>query len=279
MSALPLSDDDRRRFERDGVLVLPGFYDAERDVEPVQRGIHAVIGEVMRRHGVPDTRAPWSPVTFDDGYLGLIAADRRWGGEVYDAVKQIPAFVRLVGHPDNEALMRALRPGCVPGLAAGGHGIRIDNPDEDRYRAHWHQEYPAQLRSLDGVVFWSPLLAITPELGPVTLCPGSHREGPLPVREEAVGARSGAYALRLADEAAVVGRHPQLAPLTRPGDLVVMDFLLVHASGFNRAGRPRWSMQFRYFNFAEPTGRAHGWKGSYAAGVDFRRIHPELCVA
>jgi hypothetical protein len=279
MSALPLSDDDRRRFERDGVLVLPGFYDAERDVEPVQRGIHAVIGEVMRRHGVPDTRAPWSPATFDDGYLGLIAADRRWGGEVYDAVKQIPAFVRLVGHPDNEALVRALRPGCVPGLAAGGHGIRIDNPDEDRYRAHWHQEYPAQLRSLDGVVFWSPLLAITPELGPVTLCPGSHREGPLPVREEAVGARSGAYALRLADEAAVVGRHPQLAPLTRPGDLVVMDFLLVHASGFNRAGRPRWSMQFRYFNFAEPTGRAHGWKGSYAAGVDFRRIHPELCVA
>jgi hypothetical protein len=238
-----------------------------------------VIGEVMRRHGVPDTRAPWSPATFDDGYLGLIAADRRWGGEVYDAVKQIPAFVRLVGHPDNEALVRALRPGCVPGLAAGGHGIRIDNPDEDRYRAHWHQEYPAQLRSLDGVVFWSPLLAITPELGPVTLCPGSHREGPLPVREEAVGARSGAYALRLADEAAVVGRHPQLAPLTRPGDLVVMDFLLVHASGFNRAGRPRWSMQFRYFNFAEPTGRAHGWKGSYAAGVDFRRIHPELCVA
>jgi hypothetical protein len=279
MSALPLSDDDRRRFERDGVLVLPGFYDAERDVEPVQRGIHAVIGEVMRRHGVPDTRAPWSPATFDDGYLGLIAADRRWGGEVYDAVKQIPAFVRLVGHPDNEALVRALRPGCVPGLAAGGHGIRIDNPDEDRYRAHWHQEYPAQLRSLDGVVFWSPLLAITPELGPVTLCPGSHREGPLPVREEAVGARSGAYALRLADEAAVVGRHPQVAPLTRPGDLVVMDFLLVHASGFNRAGRPRWSMQFRYFNFAEPTGRAHGWKGSYAAGVDFRRIHPELCVA
>jgi hypothetical protein len=279
MSALPLSDDDRRRFERDGVLVLPGFYDAERDVEPVQRGIHAVIGEVMRRHGVPDTRAPWSPATFDDGYLGLIAADRRWGGEVYDAVKQIPAFVRLVGHPDNEALVRALRPGCVPGLAAGGHGIRIDNPDEDRYRAHWHQEYPAQLRSLDGVVFWSPLLAITPELGPVNLCPGSHREGPLPVREEAVGARSGAYALRLADEAAVVGRHPQVAPLTRPGDLVVMDFLLVHASGFNRAGRPRWSMQFRYFNFAEPTGRAHGWKGSYAAGVDFRRIHPELCVA
>jgi len=37
-------------------------------------------------------------------------------------------------------------------------------------------------------------------------------------------------------------------------------------------------MQFRYFDFSEPTGMAHGWKGSFAAGVDFKKIHPELCV-
>ena len=38
------------------------------------------------------------------------------------------------------------------------------------------------------------------------------------------------------------------------------------------------SLKQEYFNFAEPTGRAHGWKGSFAAGVDFRSIHPELCA-
>jgi hypothetical protein len=37
-------------------------------------------------------------------------------------------------------------------------------------------------------------------------------------------------------------------------------------------------MQFRYFNFLEPTGQSHGWKGSFAAGVDFASIHPELVV-
>ena len=164
-------------FARDGVLVLPGFYDLEAEIEPIWRGIHAVIGQVMQRHGVPDTRLPYQASRFDAGYAALIAANRSWGGEVYDAVKQIPAFVRLVAHPANEAAMRALRPGCVPGVAAGGYGMRIDNPNEDRFRAQWHQEYPAQLRSLDGVVFWSPLLPITPELGPVQLCPGSAPRG------------------------------------------------------------------------------------------------------
>ena len=57
-----------------------------------------------------------------------------------------------------------------------------------------------------------------------------------------------------------------------------MDFLLIHASGYNKSERALWSMQFRYFNYLEKTGLNHGWKGGFASGVDFRNIHPELCV-
>jgi Phytanoyl-CoA dioxygenase (PhyH) len=273
-----LSEDQRATFATDGVLVLPGFYDPASEVEPVQRGIHDVIGQVMARHGITDDRPSYQASEFDAGYAEVIALNRSYGGEVYDAVKQIPAFMRLVTHPANEQVVRELRRGCVPGLAAGGYGIRIDNPGEDRFRAQWHQEYPAQLRSLDGVVFWSPLVPITADLGPVTACLGSHREGAVPVRVGTGGGRQGAYALELHEEAARVARYRQEAPLTVPGDLILLDFLLLHASGHNRAQRSRWSMQFRYFNFAEATGRGHGWQGSYAAGVDFRVIHPELCV-
>lgn len=275
-----LTTTQRATFADEGVLVLAGFYDLARDIQPVQRGIHDIVGQVMARHDLPDDRPAFVPDRFDSGYLDLIRRDRTLGAEIYDAVKQLPAFVRLVAHPDHERLMRELRPACVPGVAGGGSGIRIDNPGEDHFRALWHQEYPAQLRSLDGVVFWAPLVAVTPELGPVQFCLGSHREGARPVNAGKAGdpLRKGAYALTLKDEEALLARYPHSAPLTQPGDLVIVDFLTLHASGRNRGLRSRWSMQFRYFNFAEPTGRAHGWKGSFAAGVDFRTVHPELCA-
>lgn len=275
-----LTNQQVAQFQNDGVLVIPDFYRVE-NILPVQRGIYDVIGQVMLKNGVPDTRDAFCPEQFDQGYMDLIKQNRAWGGEVYDAIKQIPAFVRLVAHASHEALLSELRPGALPGLAGAGYGIRIDNPYEDKFRAMWHQEYPAQLRSPDGLVFWSPLIPITQELGPVVFCPGSHKEGPLPVCEadpENAG-RSGAYALKLKDEESLIAKYAKLAPLTQPLDLVIIDFLVLHASGYNRGSRPRWTMQFRYFNFAEPTGRSHAWRGSYAAGVDFRKIHPELFVS
>jgi hypothetical protein len=276
---MQLSPAQIEEFQSEGFLVIGGFYDPA-EIQAVQAGIHAIIGAVMARHRVEDARPAFAPETFDAGYMDLIRTNRAWGGEVYDLVKEIPAFNRLIAHPAHEHLMRQLRAGAIPGLTAGGSGIRIDNPNEDRFRAMWHQEYPAQLKSPDGLVFWSPLIDISADLGPVMLCPGSQREGPIAVchADPENAGRSGAYALKLAGEDQLLARYETVAPLSKPGDLVVLDFLVLHASGFNRSDRPRWSMQFRYYNLANPTGQGHGWKGSYAAGVDFRTIHPELFV-
>lgn len=274
-----LTPEQITQFLRDGVLIVRDFYQ-NFDILSIQHKIYDVIGQVMAKNGVADKRASFTPADFDQGYMELIKLNRAWGGEVYDAVKQIPAFIRLVTHPTHEAIFCQLREGALPGVAGGGYGIRIDNPFEDKYRAMWHQEYPAQLRSMDGLVFWSPLVPVTEDLGPVVFCPGSQLEGPLPVcnADPENSGRSGAYALMLNGEEEVLAKYSKLAPLTGPRDLIIADFLVLHASGYNRSNRPRWSMQFRYFNFAESIGRSHGWQGSYAAGLDFREIHPELYV-
>jgi hypothetical protein len=274
--------DEKRvvEFRENGVLIVESFYDFARDIVPIQEDIYRVIGQVMARHDVSDRRRPFSPGSFDDGYNSLIAIDRSYGGEVYDAVKQIPAFVRLVGHPVHEQVFKTLRPGSIPGIAAGGYGIRIDNPNEERFRAPWHQEYPAQLRSIDGLAFWSPLISMSPELGPVEFCLGSHREGLVPVhtRDPKNPEKSGAYALTLKNEENLLRKYKKGSPLAKPGDLIIIDFLVLHSSGYNVSKRSRWSMQFRYFNFNEPTGMRYGWKGSFASGFDFRTVHPDLCV-
>ena len=276
----PVPTEARAAFARDGVVVLPGFYDVATEIAPIWADIQAVIQMVSARWGLrPPVGLP-DQDGFDGGLLALAAQDRRAVGDVYDAIKQIPAFVRLVASCRHDALFRALRPGSMPGVAAGGAGIRIDLPHEERFRAPWHQDYPAQLRSLDGLVFWSPLVPMTPALGPVRFALGSQHDGPVPVhtRDPLAPDRSGAYALRLSDEAARLARYVEVAPLVQPGDLVVIDYLTLHASGQNVGERARWSMQMRWFNFLEPTGQGYGWKGSFAAGVDLRTVHPELVV-
>lgn len=264
------------RMERDGYVVIPGFYDVERDIVPIREGIRNIIQLVSTKHGV-DVPCATPEEALAEGYQALIAANRAWGAEVYDAVKQLPAFMRLVAHPANQDVVQHLRPKFLPGLAAGGYGIRIDSPAEEKFRAYWHQEFPAQLRSLDGIVFWSPLVEIKPEMGPVELCVGSHKDGLVPVCNDEGGVgRSGAYALRLEDEQERISRYERLAPLTRPGDLILLDFLTLHQSGYNRSARSRWSMQFRYFNFADPVGIEISWQGSFASGNDFSDVMTRL---
>ena len=280
MTSSLLKQSQIKEFLRDGVLVIPNFYDTRSAIVPIQRGIYDIIGLLVKKYDLDIDRPAFSPDRFDTGYQRLIAADRAYGGEVYDAVKQIPAFMRLVSEPSNEKLFAELRTNSQPALAAGGYGIRIDNPCEDRFKANWHQEYPAQLRSPDGLVFWTPLVPVIPELGPVEICAGSHKDGPVPVltSDPRNAEKQGAYSLTLQGESELLERYEHVAPLTKPGDLIVIDFMTLHASGDNRTERSRWTVQFRYFNFCNQTGIEHGWKGSYAAGVNFRTVHPELCA-
>lgn len=265
-------------FRDDGILLLRGFYDVQTGITPILEDIRQIIELLCIKYRVEaPTHTPEQAMT--EGFMALIRRHRAYGGEVYDAVKQIPAFMQLVSDARNSGLFRELRNGSIPGLAAGGYGIRIDCPGEALYRAPWHQEFPAQLRSLDGIVFWTPLVPIRPALGPVEVCIGSHREGIVPVRTSLDSEQQGAYALRLDAEAERLARYEHQAPLTDPGDLLLMDFLTLHQSGENSDLFPRWSIQFRYFNFADPLGVKISWKGSFAGGEDFRAILGQADVA
>lgn len=267
-------------FESKGFLILRNFYDRIQTVGSIQEAIRSMIKQVAKRHGLSELMPSSHGAPFDAGFNELIAVDRRHGSEVYDLIKQAPGLFSLIGDRRHEQIFRDLRPGSVPAVAGGGYGIRIDNPEEDRFRVQWHQEYPAQLRSVNGLVYWTPLVEMTASLGPVQLAPYSHTEGPLPVRvSNGDGGRSGAYSIFLANEEEILSRYSIEAPILASGDLLVMDFLLLHASGFNTDRRSRWSIQFRYFDLDEPVGMTNGWVGSFANGVDFSVVHPELLVS
>jgi hypothetical protein len=275
MSSSELRDEQRRDFLDEGMLVIRNFFDLESEIRPIQRGIYEVIGLVAQRHGVDIDRELFAGDNFDSGYLELIANRRDLGGEVYDLVKQIPAFLRLVASVRTEKLFRSLRNTDVPGIGTASYGIRIDNPFEEKFRSQWHQEFLFQPQSLDGIVFWTPLVPVTDPLGPVVICRKSHRDGLCVYNKgKAYAEKTGAYRIGIDDEEQVVSRYPKVAPLSSPGDLILMDFLTIHQSGFNVSQRSRWSIQYRLFNYRDETGMRIGWKASVTAGSDVERIFP-----
>lgn len=274
-----LSDEQVSLFNKNGFIVLKGFYDIDNQIDPILHAIYEIIGICLEKNNIEIDRKPFSRTHFDHGYQALIKKDRSIGGVVYDAVKQIPAFQRLVSCQKHEDLVKQLRKTNLAGIASGGSGIRIDNPAENQYQAPWHQEFPAQLRSLDGLIFWSPLRNLTPQLGPVEICPQSQQEGIIPVYSDSQeSGKSGAYALRLENEEQLIAKYKSTAPLANQGDLVLMDWLVLHRSGTNSSAESRWTMQIRYFNFMDQLGISKDWKGSFANGVDFRDVFPELIL-
>ena len=275
----PLSPQARAHFAEKGYVALPGFYDPAADIAPIQEGIRRIVATVCQKYGVD---APCSTATeaMTLAYPALIARDRSWGGEVYDAVKQIPAFMRLVAKRANDDLFRALRPGSDPGIAAGGYGIRIDNPGEERFRAHWHQEFPSQLRSSDGIVFWTPAAARVGGTGPGPDCgriarrrgrSRSYRDG-----------KGGGGDRRLCPASG--SRRRTYCPLPQGGPAVPTgrsdtdgfhDLASIRRKhrGLSALEHPVPPVQFR-----RSTRDPHRLRGSFAAGLDFAAILPELAV-
>jgi len=273
-----LSQAQKNIFYQNGILVYKNFFKLKKEIEPIQYGIYHIIGLVIQRHGLEITQADFSPENFDSGYQELIAHKRSIGGEVYDAIKQLPAFLRLVTSARSEKLFTELRSTDLAGIAAAGYGIRIDNPFEEQYRSQWHQEFVHQPQSQDGIVLWTPLLPVTQEMGPVMACLGSHQDGLRNYSQAAYADKIGAYQIGLLNAEQITSSYQQTAPLTEPGDVIIMDYLTIHQSGFNVSKRPRWSIQFRLFNFKDPTGMEIGWKASVTVGTNIAAIFPKNVV-
>jgi hypothetical protein len=279
MSGIILNEAQILEFSTNGVLLIRNFFNMESEIVPIQRSIYEIIGLVMDRHGLEIPRKSFEPQWFDNGYLELLKADRSFGAEIYDVVKQIPAFLRLISSSRLDMLFSQLRGTDLPGIGAASYGIRIDNPCEEMYRSQWHQEFLFQPQSMDGIVIWTPLVEIKENMGPVIVCVGSHKDGLRQVSKQRDFAyKQGAYKIGIVNDEDIVKNYEQIAPLTVPGDLLLMDFLTIHQSGYNVSKRSRWTCQSRFFNFREPNGMKIGWKASVTSGTDIESIFNKYFV-
>ena len=267
--------EDVQTLRRDGVVVIRDVFPIDDLIKPLRRDIERLVdvalGEPLR---APNDYA--GDESFDLKYRTLLKADRRRAGAVYDAVKHTEAFNRLVSAPFCFQAFQEARNAKMPAAASAGCGVRSNNPSEDRFLAPWHQDFHTQGRSPEGLVFWTPLVTVDETMGPVEFCIGSHKPGVRRVRVNPE--EKSIYELeidRLADE---LESWDRAAPLTKPGDLVLIDFRTIHRSQLNRSDRPLWSAQLRYFDLAETDGAASGWPGPRFGRMALADSHPQLVI-
>jgi ectoine hydroxylase-related dioxygenase (phytanoyl-CoA dioxygenase family) len=267
---------DLKAWHRDGALGLRGWLDVEKYIAPLQRQIRAVIDLTRARCGLPASEGE----PFDAGLPELLRADRKAVGKLYDAVRKLPAYFAIAAAPPVWKLVARCMQTDLPGWYSQGSGIRMDHPGEDQYLSPWHQEYPTHLGSLDMLVVWLPIVPVDEAVGSVIFCPGSHREGLMPVHldDPLNSNRNGSKAMEIAGIDRYLRQYPETSIDTEPGDAIILHGLTLHRSRPNQSPRTRWSIQLRYFNYRNETGQRHFWTGGMLAGTDLRAIHPDMVV-
>jgi hypothetical protein len=96
--------------------------------------------------------------------LRLSLLDRAFLSDLYDASKQIPAFLRLASCREFEELYGLLRQTDRVGIGDRSYGVRFDLPNEDMFRSRWHQEYASNPQSMDGLALWIPLVVMAEDM-------------------------------------------------------------------------------------------------------------------
>jgi hypothetical protein len=259
-----------------GVVMLPGFLDVPTLFAPLWRQIRGVIDLCRAECGLPTSEGE----AFDSGLPELVATNRQVAGKVYDAVRKLPAYYAIAGSPAIWELVSHLMDTDLPGWYAQGSGIRMDHPGEDQFLSPWHQEYVFHLNSLDLLSLWITVVPVDETVGSVIFCPGSQREGLLPLYldDPLNSNRNSAKATEIADIDRYVAEYPEFSTDTVPGDVVALHGLTLHRSRPNNSNATRWSMQLRYFNFRDEQGRRMFWTGGMTAGVNLQTIHPEAVI-
>ena len=116
-----------------------------------------------------------------------------------------------------------------------------------------HQDWRSMQSSLDSLVIWIPLINIDKSLGALQIIPKSHLFG-LKTNEVVNG--FGMVDTDIYDDEFIDVEVKQ-------GDILVFSSFLIHRSGNNSSGQPRWSCHFRYNNLKESTFIKRGFPHNY----------------
>ena len=243
------SDQIREKFRENGYFIAKSII-SEKKINAVLETIFRIYFKYNPSSKLRDLQEPWNSDLFHEEIIKFRKSDPKRFSLLYDSTQTSVSIMELLTSELIAKYSANLLDTKNNELCITEGMIRMDAPGDKRNIAGWHQEI-SYLRN-NGLVIWIPLSDITPDLGPLQVCPKSHHEGELKVVQNK----------NLPDDASTVSvdevepeyiaKYSIMDVEIKKGDVLFFDTELFHRSGVNTSNRMRFSCQVRHaINTAE----------------------------
>jgi hypothetical protein len=264
---------DRKRFDREGYLLVDDVFDPARDLDPVVEEYAALLESLAGEwHAQGLIQSTYSELPFaerfahvlnDIGPDGYQAFDITLGGAISEKTRMHtgPAVFKLITHPGVLDVVEEL---VGPEILSNPiQHVRIKPPEQlmnEKFHfrnsivaaTEWHQDQGVATVDVDAtemLTVWFPVFDTTTENGCLCVVPESHQRGLLlhcPSKPGEV------FDLRIPE----LIRGSNGIPLEmKRGSALFMHRLTMHSSLRNLSTGARWSFDLRYQPIGQPTGR------------------------
>ena len=243
------SDQIREKFRENGYFIAKSII-SEKKISAVLETIFRIYFKYNPSSKLRDLQEPWNSDLFHEEIIKFRKSDPKRFSLLYDSTQTSASIMELLTSELIAKYSANLLDTKNNELCITEGMIRMDAPGDKRNIAGWHQEI-SYLRN-NGLVIWIPLSDITPDLGPLQVCPKSHHEGELKVvqNKNLPGDISTVSVDEVEPE--YIGKYSIMDVEIKKGDVLFFDTELFHRSGVNTSNRIRFSCQIRHaINTAE----------------------------
>ncbi len=243
------SDQIREKFRENGYFIAEQIV-SEKKINAVLENIFRIYFKYNPSSKLHELQEPWNSDLFHEEIIKFRKSDPKRFSLLYDSAQTCASLIGLLASESIAKHSANLLGTNNSELSMTEGMLRMDAPSDKRNFTGWHQEI-SYLRN-NGLAVWIPLSDITPDLGPLQVCPKSHHEGELKVvqNKNLPGDISTVSVDEVKPE--YVAKYSIMDVEIKKGDVLLFDTKLFHRSGANISNKIRFSCQTRHaINTAE----------------------------